>query len=84
MFNRGQTAPKFRIQGHAMKLHFYAGNDDDAERCKASLQFKTPITVSGADALTGRIQKYAGVVLSVEKPLTDSAGEHWRVVIEAR
>jgi hypothetical protein len=65
-----------------MKLHFYIDSDDDAERCRQSFEGHTPVVVSGLDTMTGRINSYSGVVLSVEAMSAASLGEHWRITMD--
>jgi hypothetical protein len=54
---------------------------DEAERCRKAFQGHTPIVVSGLDTMTGRINSYSGVVLSVEESV-QSLGEHWRITMD--
>jgi hypothetical protein len=63
-----------------MQMHFLIDSDDDAERCRQSLQGHKPTVVEGFDPLTGRVNRYSGVVLDVE-PI-ESLGEHWRINID--
>jgi hypothetical protein len=63
-----------------MNMHFLIDSDEDAERCRKSLQTRTTTVVTGFDPMTGRIRSYSGVVLTVE-PI-ESLGEHWRITIE--
>ncbi len=65
-----------------MRLHFYLGNDDDAERCKESVQSGQPIAIGGTDSLTGRCRSYRGVILAVEAASAESPGERWRITID--
>ena len=65
-----------------MKLHFYIGNDDDAERCKESARCRKAIAMGGTDSLTGRIKSYAGVVVAVEPASTEAPGERWRITMD--
>jgi len=64
-----------------MKMHFYIDDDIEAERCKQSIQGHTPTTVSGFDTMTGRINRYSGLVLAVDP--VGSFGNHWRITIDA-
>jgi hypothetical protein len=68
--------------GAVVRLHFYISSDQDAERCRQSLECGQPIAIGGTDTLTGRVKSYSGVVLSMESAYTDSPGEHWRVTID--
>ena len=79
------TAGKFpRLDGGAgVKLHFYIDSDDDAERCKESVRFRTPIVIGGTDTLTGRVKSYSGVILAVDAASAEAPGERWRVTIDA-
>jgi hypothetical protein len=63
-----------------MKMRFYVDSDDVAARCRQSFEAHTPTVVSGCDALTRRVNSYAGVVLSVEPAV--SLGDHWRITID--
>jgi len=63
-----------------MQMHFLIDSDNDAERCRQSLDGHKSTVVEGFDPLTGRINSYSGVVLGVE-PI-QSLGEHWRITID--
>jgi hypothetical protein len=65
-----------------VKLTFYVGSSDGAERCGESLRVGRPISIEGEDPLTGRIKPYEGVVLAVEPLTGEDPGERWRVAIE--
>jgi hypothetical protein len=67
-----------------VKLHFYIGSDDEAERCKDSFQSRTPIAIGGTDTLTGRSKSYNGVVLAVEPASAEAPGERWRITIDTK
>jgi hypothetical protein len=69
--------------GAGVKLHFYIGNDDDAERCKESFYFQKPIVIGGTDSLTGRVKSFTGVVLAVESAAIAAPGERWRITIDS-
>jgi hypothetical protein len=73
------TIPEIKNDGAGVKLHFYVDSDDDAERCRESLQFGTPIIIDGTDTLTGRVKSYSGIVLSIES--AEAPGEHFRITI---
>ncbi len=65
-----------------MKLQFYIDSDDAAERCRESLRSKKPIGLEGEDPFTGRVKRYAGVVLAVESTSADTVGQRWRIAID--
>ena len=65
-----------------MKRHFYIGSDDDVELCRESFRCKSPIDIGGTDTLTGRVNTYSGIVLSVEASVK-GPGERWRITIDS-
>jgi hypothetical protein len=65
-----------------MKLQFYIDNDDAAERCRESLRLRKLIGLEGEDPFTGRVKRYAGVVLAVENASADAVGQRWRIAID--
>lgn len=71
-----------RAMAAGVKRHFYIGSDDDAERCWESFRCKRPIDIGGTDTLTGRVNSYSGVVVSVEVS-AKGPGERWRITIDS-
>jgi hypothetical protein len=61
-----------------MKQQFEVDNSSDEQRCIESFRFRTPITISGRDVLTGDIKAYTGIVIGVES----SSGRPSRISIE--
>ena len=79
---RTRKSQQSRYGGAGVKRHFYIGSDDEAERCLESFRRSRPIDIGGTDTLTGRVNTYSGVVVSVEAS-TKGPGERWRVTIDS-
>jgi hypothetical protein len=63
-----------------MDIYLCNDSDIDAERCRVSLQRKSPITIFARDA-RGRIACFTGIVCSMHFDHGRATGQRWRVVL---
>lgn len=63
-----------------MDIYLCNDSDIDAERCRISLQRRSPITIFALDA-RGRIGCFTGVVHAMHLDYGRAIGRRWRVVM---
>jgi hypothetical protein len=63
-----------------MDFHLCNDSDIDAERCRVSLQRRSPVTIFARDS-RGRIACFTGIVHSMHFDQGRATGQRWRVVM---